>query len=283
MEHNNQNPQKNKPIFFIFKGKKKILMNIEIKLKTNEILKKYKCSFLKCHKFYNHKNKMIAHLRTHYGIKPFECSYCKKQFNEKGNLKTHIRIHTGERPFHCNLCSKSFKAFGQLKDHLTSHTGIKPFKCPVCLKYYRRKGILKNHMLIHIKDNKIRNVFYFQDPVNEKKINDYIKNIKIKNNYDNNNINEQKKININNKDTFNNNLSNEMIEFIKKDFKGNDQYFNFYNNNLNLPYFYSYYNNNNFMIYNNLNINFLNNQNFIQNQFPLNQNFSYFNYYKNWQ
>jgi hypothetical protein len=283
MEHNNQNPQKNKPIFFIFKGKKKILMNIEIKLKTNEILKKYKCSFLKCHKFYNHKNKMIAHLRTHYGIKPFECSYCKKQFNEKGNLKTHIRIHTGERPFHCNLCSKSFKAFGQLKDHLTSHTGIKPFKCPICLKYYRRKGILKNHMLIHIKDNKIRNVFYFQDPVNEKKINDYIKNIKIKNNYDNNNINEQKKININNKDTFNNNLSNEMIEFIKKDFKGNDQYFNFYNNNLNLPYFYSYYNNNNFMIYNNLNINFLNNQNFIQNQFPLNHNFSYFNYYKNWQ
>ena len=226
---------------------------------------------------------MIAHLRTHYGIKPFECSYCKKQFNEKGNLKTHIRIHTGERPFHCNLCSKSFKAFGQLKDHLTSHTGIKPFKCPVCFKNYRRKGILKNHMLIHIKDNKIRNVFYFQDPVNEKKINDYIKNIKIKNNYDNNNINEQKKININNKDTFNNNLSNEMIEFIKKDFKGNDQYFNFYNNNLNLPYFYSYYNNNNFMIYNNLNINFLNNLNFIQNQFPLNQNFSYFNYYKNWQ
>ncbi len=283
MEHNNQNPQKNKPIFFIFKGKKKILMNIEIKLKTNEILKKYKCSFLKCHKFYNHKNKMIAHLRTHYGIKPFECSYCKKKFNEKGNLKTHIRIHTGERPFHCNFCSKSFKAFGQLKDHLTSHTGIKPFKCPICLKYYRRKGILKNHMLIHIKDNKIRNVFYFQDPVNEKKINDYIKNIKIKNNYDNNNINEQKKININNKDTFNNNLSNEMIEFIKKDFKGNDQYFNFYNNNLNLPYFYSYYNNNNFMIYNNLNINFLNNQNFIQNQFPLNHNFSYFNYYKNWQ
>ena len=232
---------------------------------------------------------MIAHLRTHYGIKPFECSYCKKQFNEKGNLKTHIRIHTGERPFHCNLCSKSFKAFGQLKDHLTSHTGIKPFKCPVCFKNYRRKGILKNHMLINIKDNKIRNVFYFQDPVNEKKINYYIKNINIKNNCDNNKINEQKKININNNtcntDTINNNLSKEMIEYIKKDFKGNDHYFNLYNNNnnLNFPNFYSYCNNNNFMIYNNLNINFLNNPSFIQNQFPLNQHFSYFNYYKFWQ
>jgi uncharacterized Zn-finger protein len=42
---------------------------------------------------------MIAHLRTHFGIKPFICSFCFKKFNEKGNLKTHLRIHTGERLF----------------------------------------------------------------------------------------------------------------------------------------------------------------------------------------
>ena len=91
-------------------------------------------------------------MRTHYGIKPFICSYCSKSFNEKGNLKTHIRIHTGERPFKCKKCNKGFKALGQLKDHLISHTGFKPFQCPHCLKFYRRKEILKNHVIIHAKD-----------------------------------------------------------------------------------------------------------------------------------
>ena len=98
---------------------------------------------------------MIAHLRTHFGIKPFICSFCLKKFNEKGNLKTHLRIHTGERPFKCDKCQKSFKALGQLREHNTSHTGIKPFQCPLCLKYYRRKGILKNHIIIHHSDKKI--------------------------------------------------------------------------------------------------------------------------------
>ncbi len=95
----------------------------------------------------------MAHLRTHYKIKPYICTYCSKSFNEKGNLKTHIRIHTGERPFKCKKCQKSFKALGQLKDHFISHTGLKPFQCPYCKKYYRRKEILKNHFDIHKKED----------------------------------------------------------------------------------------------------------------------------------
>ena len=98
------------------------------------------------------KNILLAHLRIHYGIKPFVCKYCSKSFNEKGNLKTHIRIHTGERPFKCKQCNKGFKALGQLKDHFISHTGYKPFQCPYCKKFYRRKEILKNHINIHSKE-----------------------------------------------------------------------------------------------------------------------------------
>jgi len=135
--------------------------------------KKYVCSFKNCQKTYALKNILLAHLRTHYKIKPYTCTYCSKSFNEKGNLKTHIRIHTGERPFTCQKCHKSFKALGQLKDHFISHTGLKPFQCPFCKKFYRRKEILKNHFEIHKKDS-----FFVKNEEKYKEILDKIKKMK---------------------------------------------------------------------------------------------------------
>ena len=153
----------------------------------------------------------MAHLRTHYNIKPFQCSYCNKSFNEKGNLKTHIRIHTGERPFKCKKCQKGFKALGQLKDHLISHTGFKPFQCPHCKKFYRRKEILKNHVIIHAKEPYFRNnKDKFQEILNNVKnmkniIHHFDNSHSILNNNSNENIfnctiltNDELKINLNN-------------------------------------------------------------------------------------
>ena len=143
---------------------------IACKNKNIKESKKFTCPFKSCQRSYTLKNILLAHLRTHYGIKPFVCSYCGKSFNEKGNLKTHIRIHTGERPFKCKKCNKGFKALGQLKDHLISHTGFKPFQCPYCQKYYRRKEILKNHVIIHAKDP-----FFLS---NEQKFREMLDNVK---------------------------------------------------------------------------------------------------------
>lgn len=130
-------------LFLIIIVKKNSKKNVEIK---------FKCPVNGCDNTYTLKNKLLAHLRTHYGIKPYKCQYCLKSFNDKGNLKTHLRVHTGERPYKCSICSKAFKTEGQLREHLGSHCKDKPFQCPYCLKFYKRKGVVKNHMLIHYQD-----------------------------------------------------------------------------------------------------------------------------------
>ena len=49
--------QKAAPLFYIFKG---IFQN-----------RKFRCPFTQCCKYYSHKNKMLAHLRTHVPKKYF--------------------------------------------------------------------------------------------------------------------------------------------------------------------------------------------------------------------
>ena len=43
------------------------------------------------------------------------CKHCKRYFNHKNSLIYHLRSHSGERPHQCEVCGKSFFAASALK------------------------------------------------------------------------------------------------------------------------------------------------------------------------
>lgn len=113
--------------------------------------KNFKCFIEGCNKVYSKKYRLIIHLRSHEGVKPYKCNHCLKSFLEKANLKVHLRTHTNERPYICDfeVCNAAFKTCGQLKDHKIQHTQIRTNICHKCDKTFTRKSTLKSHMLIH--------------------------------------------------------------------------------------------------------------------------------------
>jgi hypothetical protein len=82
------------------------------------------------------------------------CSRNGKSFNKRVKIISHLRTHTGERPFICDSpgCLKSFKRHDALENHKKTHTGKPEFKCrvPTCRKeYYHEKSLKKHHKKEH--------------------------------------------------------------------------------------------------------------------------------------
>lgn len=83
-----------------------------------ETQKTHSCSY--CQKAFDCRQKLVVHLRTHTGEKPFACQYCPYRSAQKGNLQLHIRTHTGEEPFACPHCPYRTKNQSNLATHLRS-------------------------------------------------------------------------------------------------------------------------------------------------------------------
>lgn len=138
--------------------------------------KKHRCHL--CDKKYKSPGALVTHLRTHEGIKPFECNDCGMRCSSKAFLRIHFRrAHSGKKPFQCwycgesfsdncylkyhiqvkhttdkgktlqcDKCEKTFVAAHRLKIHYRSHTGERPYPCKLCEKAFTCVELLNVHM-----------------------------------------------------------------------------------------------------------------------------------------
>ncbi|KAK2708628.1 zinc finger protein 184-like [Artemia franciscana] len=109
--------------------------------------KKHECII--CKKMFSHNSRLIEHIRTHTGEKPYVCEVCEWSFTNRQNLARHMEIHTGDKAFKCRLCKMSFTQKRLLTTHSVIHNVEKSYKCPLCKKSFVRKSYLNAHMKTH--------------------------------------------------------------------------------------------------------------------------------------
>ncbi|CEL61844.1 Zinc-responsive transcriptional regulator ZAP1 OS=Saccharomyces cerevisiae (strain ATCC 204508 / S288c) GN=ZAP1 PE=1 SV=1 [Rhizoctonia solani AG-1 IB] len=100
---------------------------------------------------FSSKQKVLRHLQSHTGHRPFRCEVCGVDFSEAATLQQHMRRHTQEKPYVCDFpgCGKAFAITGALTIHKRTHNGDKPFKCKYCDRAFSESSNLSKHLRTH--------------------------------------------------------------------------------------------------------------------------------------
>ncbi|KAI9277566.1 krueppel protein [Sporodiniella umbellata] len=109
----------------------------------------YECGWTHCLRVqpFIQRQKMMRHIQTHIGARPYQCDVCLKRFSEASLMTQHQRVHTGERPYRCQECTKTFSLAASLTIHKRIHTGEKPFTCKFqnCQRRFIESSNLTKH------------------------------------------------------------------------------------------------------------------------------------------
>ncbi|KAK4637590.1 Zinc-responsive transcriptional regulator ZAP1 [Fulvia fulva] len=93
-------------------------------------------------------NKLVRHVHSHTGYKPFPCSCCPQAFVTKDQLDKHLTTHTGAKDFVCTWpgCGRSFAVKHALDGHVNSvHLKAKKHICPCCAQAFDDSSNLSKH------------------------------------------------------------------------------------------------------------------------------------------
>lgn len=93
-------------------------------------------------------NKLVRHVHSHTGYKPFQCPSCTQAFVTKDQLDKHLTTHTGAKDFICTWpgCGRSFAVKHALDGHMNSvHLKAKRHVCPHCLQAFDDSSNLSKH------------------------------------------------------------------------------------------------------------------------------------------
>ncbi|PWN89706.1 hypothetical protein FA10DRAFT_303010 [Acaromyces ingoldii] len=122
----------------------------------------YECRWQGCtrgpERSFSQRQKVMRHVQTHTGDRPFRCTVCARRFSEGNTLAQHMRTHTREKPYVCTHpgCGKAFAVAGSLTIHRRMHTGEKPFECAWCGRRFAESSNLTKHARIHTGEKPFR-------------------------------------------------------------------------------------------------------------------------------
>lgn len=122
----------------------------------------YVCSYEKCGKYFSKQSRLIVHIRTHTGERPFVCTYdgCQKSYVRKNHLVRHeetahqrkeVKV---DKTFLCVFigCSKPFASSCALTKHVKcSHMSAAIYKCSKagCERTFHKRHQLRCHTYEH--------------------------------------------------------------------------------------------------------------------------------------